>query len=460
MEDTVDLNALLGLGAVVLLVAANGFFVASEFALVKIRSTRIDQLVAEGNQRAKTVQMQIHHLDTYIAATQLGITLASLALGWVGEPALAHLIEPLFAWIGGPTAATLSHTLAVIISFSLITAFHIIMGELVPKSIALQLSEETALFVARPLLIFARVFRPFIHLMNSIGNGVVRLLGLHVNSEHTAVHSVEELEMLVAQSRQGGILDAGEEALLYHVFDFGDKTVQQVMLPRTEIVGVPVTIQSQELQALFAREQYTRLPVYEKTLDSIIGMVHLKDVFSWLQNHSPSDLFDLRSLLRPLLYVTEVTTIEATLTQMRNKRIHLAIIIDEYGATAGMVTMEDIVEELVGEVQDEFDTQERGVRPEVEHSPDGSCSVDGLMSLDAFREQFGLQSDHSHANTLGGYIFEQLDRLPQVGDTIQANSYVLRVEEMDIRRIARVHVSHLPQASTQDDPLSSTPFSE
>jgi CBS domain containing-hemolysin-like protein len=436
----VDISSLLGLGAVFALVAANGFFVAAEFALVKVRTTRIDQLVAEGHSAAKTVQKQIQHLDTYIASTQLGITLASLALGWIGEPTLSHLIEPLFTWIGGEAVETLAHSLAITISFALITAFHIVLGELVPKSIALQRSEGTSLFVARPLLLFTRLLRPFILLMNGIGNAVVHLLGLQAAGEHAAVHSVEELEMLVAQSRKGGVLDAQEEVLLHHVFGFGEKTAQQVMLPRREIVAVPTTASFEELQAVLVQEQYTRLPIYEDTLDTIVGMVHLKDVFTWQHTDTSQGSFTLQQILRPVLYATQTTSIEVVFTQMRNKRIHLAIVIDEYGSTAGMVTLEDIVEEIVGEVQDEFDTREQGVRSEVEILADGSSSVDGLMSLGAFCERFGAEIKQSHTRTLGGYVFERLGRLAQVGDTVLLEGYQLCVEEMDHRRIARVHI--------------------
>lgn len=435
-----NINSFIGVVAVFVLVALNGFFVAGEFALVKVRSTRIDQLVAEGNRRAKVVHTQIHHLDNYIAATQLGITLASLALGWIGEPSLAHLVDLLFVWMGGQASEGLAHGLAVAVSFAVITALHIILGELVPKSIALQRSESTALFVSLPLLGFSRLFYPFIFMMNSIGNTVVRLLGMQVASEENTVHSVEELEMLVVQSRQAGVLEQQEEVLLRRVFNFEDTMAQQVMLPRTEIVGVPVTISCEDLQATLAHERYTRLPVYEDTIDTIIGVVHLKDVFELGHTPSRSAVFDIRSLLRPVLTVPETTSIGILLTQMRSSQTHFAVVIDEYGGTAGIVTMEDIVEEIVGEVQDEFDTREEGVYSEVEVQADGSSLVDGLMIVDAFAERFGVHVEQTHANTIGGYMLEQLDRLPQIGDIVLVDGQQLRVEEMDHMRIARIHV--------------------
>lgn len=435
-----DISSLMGLVAVVALIATNGFFVAGEFALVKIRATRINQLAEEGNRAAKIIQKQLEHLDTYIASTQLGITLASLALGWIGEPSLSHLIEPLFAWIGGTTAEALAQTLAIIISFTVITAGHIILGELVPKSIALQRTEGTVFFVSRPLQLFTRIFRPFIVVMNSTGNAVVRLLGMQATSEHTNVHSVEELEMLVVQSRQAGKIEAQEEELLHRIFDFGDKTAQQVMVPWTGIVGVSISASLEQVQDIFTSEQYTRLPVFEGSIENIVGIIHLKDVFTHSYTPAERASFELTRILRPVLYVTPLTPIEVLLPQMRSKQIHLAIVLDEYGATAGMVTLEDIMEEIVGEVQDEFDTRERGVRPEVEWLPDGTASIDGLMALSSFADQFGMKLPPSSAHTVGGYILERLDRLPIPGDSIQSGDYRLTVEVLDGRRIARVHV--------------------
>ena len=433
------LPSLFGLLAVFALIAANGFFVAAEFALVKVRATRIEQLVNEGRKTAMIAQKQIEHLDTSIAATQLGITLASLALGWIGEPALAHLIEPLFAWAGG-SAATLAHTLAIALSFFLITFGHIILGELVPKALALQRPEETALLVARPLRLFARLLQPFILLMNGTGNLVIHWLGLHKAGEQGAVHSPEELEMLVVQSRKAGLLQAQEEELLRHVFDFEDTEVRQVMVPRTEIVALPVTSTYEEVRRVLSAERYTRYPVYEASIDTIIGMLHLKDFFDNGCALHDSNAFDVRHLLRPVLDVTAFTSIGQLLSRMQRERVHLAVVIDEYGATAGIVTLEDIVEELVGEVQDEFDSLQEGVRPEVETLPDGSSSVDGLMALDDFAERFHIQLTPAHAQTLGGYVQEQEDRVPHVGDTLHLENYELRVEDMDGRRVARVRV--------------------
>jgi putative hemolysin len=393
------------------------------------------------------VQDELRHMDNYIAATQLGITLASLALGWIGEPSLAHLIEPLFAFTGGTAATELAHSAAIAVSFFLITMFHIVLGELVPKSIALQRSEGTTFFVARPLYLFARLFRPFIVFMNGLGNLVVRAFGLQTASEHGSVHSVKELEMLVAQSHKAGLLDNEEEVLLRRIFDFGEKMAQHVMVPRAEIVGIPHNIKIEDLQQKIAEEHYTRFPVYEGTLDNIIGLVHLKDVFTLLNKRDSGEPFAVQSILRPILTVPKTTSIPKLMTLMQSQKAHLAVVIGEYGETAGIVTLEDILEEIVGEVQDEFDTLEEGVRSEVEKLADGSYSVDGLMMVDAFAERFGVKLDTLHSATIAGYVFGELGRIPTVGDSISVGKYQLQVEAMDHFRIARLRVERIEHDS-------------
>jgi len=453
-----DTSSLLGLLAVLGLVAANGFFVAGEFALVKVRATRVDQLVAEGKGVARLVQNEIQHLDRYIAATQLGITLASLALGWVGEPALGHLIEPPIKAIAGEASEGIASTIAIIISFALITTFHIILGELVPKTIALQRSEGTAMLVARPLYIFARIFGPFISLMNGLGNVIVRFLGLPTGNAHGSVHSVEELEMLVTQSREAGVLDNKEEVLLRRVFDFGDKTVNQIMMPRTEIIGVPKAITLDELVDIAATERYTRFPIYDGTLDNIIGVIHVKDLFTLLRKNHPDEPFAIKSILRPVLKIPETVRVEDLLTQMQTKQVHLTVIIDEYGGTAGIVTLEDILEEIVGEVQDEFDTREEGARLPIEILSDGTSSVDGLLSVGDFANRFGVDIEETDYETIAGYIFGELGRTPGVGDVVELGEYSLRVEEMDNLRIARIRVER-KQNSPPAQPEAAEPES-
>lgn len=448
-----DISSILGLGAVFALVALNGFFVAAEFALVSVRRTRVEQLVTEGKGSAKAVQKAVTHLDGYIAATQLGITLASLALGWIGEPAIAHLVEPVLGLFlpGGATGA-LTHTIGLVISFTIITAMHIVLGELAPKTVALQRAEGTALFVARPLEVFRIVFWPFISLMNTAGRFVVRIFGLSATDEHARVHSVEELEMLVTESREAGYLDKDEEVLLRRVFDFNDKTARQVMTPRTEVMGVPEEATLDTLISLAADERYTRFPVYHDSLDSIIGVVHVKDLFGLLRNGFSPDqgnqTFKLSQIMRPALNVPETAHVAELLTQMRSRQVHMAIIIDEYGGTAGVVTLEDILEEIVGDMRDEFDTTESGAEHEIEVAPDGTTLVSGLYSLQDAAERFGLSvtdEELGEFDTLGGYVQGHFGRIPKLGDNLLLSHYQLKVEQMDGLRVDRVRLTPVEQ---------------
>ena len=446
-----DAGPLPGLLAIFTLVAANGFFVAAEFSLVKVRQTRIDELSAEGKSNARVVQEELQHLDTYIAATQLGITLASLALGWIGEPSLAHLIEPLFSFAGGTVAGDLAHSAAIAISFFLITLFHIVLGELVPKSIALQRSEKTALFIARPLRLFARLFHPFISFMNGIGTLVVRAFGLRFTGEHVSVHTIKEIEMLIGQSRKAGLLDNEEEVLLRRVFVFGEKTAQHVMTPRTEIVGVAREITREQLREKVAGERFTRLPVYEGTLANILGVIHIKDILTQMSKPGSDEPFSAQNILRPVLAVPKTTSILKLMAQMQNRQTHLAVVIDEYGETAGIVTLEDILEEIVGEVQDEFDSPEAGVRHEVETLAAGAYSVDGLMPVSAFAERFGVSFGNIHSETIAGCALEMLGHIPKVGESFLLGAYRFRVESMDHLRIARLRVERVECDTARSD---------
>jgi putative hemolysin len=429
--------------AVLLLVGANGFFVASEFSLVKVRKTRIDQLASEGRRVAKTVQHQLIHLDNYIAATQLGITLASLALGWIGEPALSRLIQPWFEKLSPSQSSTLAHSLAVAVSFSLITGLHIVLGELVPKTIALQRSETTVLWVARPLYYFNRLFRPVILLMNGVGNLFVRLLGIPASNEHASIHSVEELEMLVVQSKQAGMIKPSEEQMLRRVFDFGDKRVSQIMMPRPEVEGVSSVAQFSELIDLAAKRGFTRFPVYEGSLDNIIGFLNIKDLFEPIRQlqKGASPSFKLGNYLRPVIRVPVSVPIDHLLTEMQQKQVHMAVVFDEYGGTAGIVTFEDVVEELVGEVRDELDTDEPAPTAE-ELRPDGTSSISGSMSIPEFNRQFGTTVDETSGyDTIAGYVLAELRREAEVGDRVSVPGYSVEVEELDGLRITRLTVA-------------------
>jgi magnesium and cobalt exporter, CNNM family len=445
-----EIPSWIGIAAVFALVGANGFFVASEFALVKMRTTRVEQLVREGNAVARILQRQTTHLDSYIAATQLGITLASLALGWIGEPALAHLIEPLFGWLGTSAAAQeAANGVAIAVSFALITAFHIVLGELVPKSVALQRTERVALVVAAPLQLFARVFHPFILLLNGAGNATVRLLGLASSGEEGAVHSVEELELLVAQSRGAGVLDAEEETLLQRVFDFGDKTAQDAMTPRRDIVALEVGTPLAVAAHTSLTSGVTRLPLYRQTLDQIVGVLHAKDLLTACFGDATTGVsagtgepgaLTLAALARPAAFVLERSHLSDVLTTFRNERAHLALVSDEYGQVVGLLTLEDVLEELVGEIQDEYDVGEEA--PIVQRA-DGSWLVLGTETYEHVREAVSLPpippAERGQYATLPGLVMLRLGRLPRVGDRAHiGEGWEVEVAAMKGRRVNRV----------------------
>lgn len=429
---------LLGVLAVLLLVAANGFFVASEFALVTVRRSRVEQLLAEGRAGAAALKRATHHLDAYIAATQLGITMASLALGWVGEPALAHLLEPLFHLIP-PLATVGTHAVSAALSFATITALHIVLGELAPKSLALQRAEATALAVVLPLEGFYRVFRPAVVLLNAAGNLVVRAVGLQPATGEESVHSPEELKLLVATSRRAGLLAEQEQQMLNRVFDFAEIAAHEVMVPRTEMVCVPVEASLPEVVRIATEHGYSRFPVYEGDLDHIVGVVHIRDLLRATQGDRRR--FDLRRVMRDPIVMPDVVKVDLLLNEMKRRKTRLVILIDEFGGTAGLVTMEGLLERIVGDVGDEFKAPE----PEISELEDGSTLIAGLTLIDEVNQRLGLNIDNSYYDTIGGYVFGAIGRRPEVGDEVHVDGRVLRVESLDGLRIAMVRL--LPAVS-------------
>lgn len=424
----------LGLVAVVFLVLLNGFFVATEFALVAVRRSRIEQLVAEGHRTAGAVKQALEHLDTYIAATQLGITMASLALGAIGEPALANLIDPLLAAVLPTEWVTAgAHAIAVAISFAIITALHIVLGELAPKGIALQRPEATSLAVAIPITLFLRVFRPFIMFLNGIGNFVLRLLGFQAGGGEEHVHTVEELRYLVRSSREAGLLQSAEEEIVGRALSLGAVSAHSVMVPRNEMTSVPVDITREDLLDMVGRKRHVRFPVYEADTDHVVGLIFVTDVHAWEHTH-PNEPFTVRAAMRPPLFVPETIKGDDLLAQMRAARTHIAIAIDEYGGVAGMVTLQDLLERIIGEIP-EIDEDSR---PQMETLPDGSVRIDGLTDLRDLQERFDLSFEGVEADTIGGYILETLGRVPKVGEAVDTGAYTLRVTTMDDLRVAEV----------------------
>lgn len=429
-----DLLRLLG---VALLVLANAFFVAAEFALVSVRRTRIEELVQQRRVGAGAVKRALHDPDRFIAATQLGITIASLGLGWLGEPALSRFIEPLIHWLPEAWIGTASHSIAAGFSFIIITFLHVVIGELMPKSIALQRPEATALVVASPTLIVERLFSPAIWALNGTGNFLLKLIGMHAASGHEMVHSVEELKMLVEASEESGVLENAESDMLTAVFDFGGLTAREGMIPRTAMVAVGADAPLNDLIHLAIHHPHTKFPVYEGDLDHIIGVAHVKDLVR--VQHDERRATTVRGLLRETMFVPETARLDALLQQFRAKRQHLAIVLDEYGGTAGLITLDDLMTEIVGEVRDPFDKSV----PEIQHLPDGSTLLDGLTLIEDINQHFNLTLNDPHYDTIAGFVLGRLGRMAQVGDTIDVDGIRLKVEALDGLRIARLSLFHI-----------------
>ncbi len=412
------------------LVLLNGFFVAAEYAFVRVRKTQLEEVVATGSTRARLAQRIEGSLDTYISASQLGVTLASLAIGWIGEPAMAALIGPAFTWLSERSNAAF-HVVSFALAFGVITYVHVVIGELAPKYLSIQRALSVALWCALPLHLFYVVLSPFIAFVNGSANRLLGLLGIKATDDLDP-HSEEELRMLVAASTRKGILQESERVLLGNVLDFADRLVRQVMVPRTEMVAVPDDTTVGGMIELLRHSPFTRIPVYRDDLDHIVGVIHVKDVVG-AEPHRPA-----HELMRKPLYLPETAHLDRALAQFRRERVQLAIVIDEFGGTAGLVTLEDVIEELVGEVQDEFDREAPMIREE-----NGVFLINGLMTLADARERLGIELTDEPYDTIGGMVFGRLGRLAKVGDTIDVEGYRFTVTAVDGRRVAQVKAKQL-----------------
>lgn len=428
---------ILQLGVVILLVLLNGFFVASEFALVAVRKTRIDELANKGNAAAKMVQKSIQHLDTYISATQLGITLASLALGWIGEPSIANFIEPHLSFLSEEAAFVSAHTIAVTIAFSLITFLHIVLGELAPKTVALQTSEKTSLFIIAPLIAFTFIFKPVIWLLNGSGALVLKLFGFTAPSGNTLVHSEEEIKMLLTQSGMTGEIARDEVEMVINVFQLGDTMVKQIMVPRTDIMAFNVSTTLHDVIKRMQRNIHSRFPVYEHSIDTIIGFIHVKDIYkAALKVDSRKKLSEM-NIMRSIITVPETKKANEVLVEMRKKRVHLAVVNDEYGGTAGIVTLEDVLESLVGDIQDEFEKPDEPIKKQ----KDGSFVIDGLVPVKTVINKFKLPMRGQGYSTIGGLVFGVLGHQPITGEKLQIGNIVFTIEKMEKKRIKTIRLT-------------------
>jgi CBS domain containing-hemolysin-like protein len=427
----------LRLGAVLLLVAANAFFVAAEFALVAARRTRIDAWVRRGDRKAAIVKKALQSLDRYISGTQLGITLASLGLGWIGEPAVASSIEHVFAWLPAPLDTVATHGVASTVAFAAITFLHIVLGELAPKALALLHPEATSRWVAPPLILFTMATNPFIWVLNGTANALLRLLGARSPTEHERVHSPEEIRMLVEQSRRTGSLGSTDARMLEGVFEFSEKNAREVMTPRTDIVALRAGASLAEAADRVAAAGRSRYPVTGESLDDVVGIVHAKDILRGLLTGAEAPVQDIA---RPAFFVPGTREVEDVLADMKRQKVHLAIVLDEFGGTAGLVTMEDLLEEIVGPIYDEYDQAPAGAPAAAAAAGSGVPILRGGTEIAEVNRLLRLQLDDADYTTIGGLLFGQLGRLPKVGDRVTLQGTTFEILQMDGRRVGRVRI--------------------
>lgn len=414
---------------VIFLIAMNGFFVAAEFACVKIRPSRLETLIQEGSRQAKYAKKLIDHLDASLSVTQLGITLASLGLGWVGEPAVATLILPITHAVG--LDDVVGHTISLALAFSIITGMHIVLGELTPKTMAIQNVEKIMLNVALPMLVFHRVMYPFVWLLNHVANWVAHRMGFHTASEGDDAHTEEEIRLLMEESHRQGLIDDTEVDFVDNVFDFTDLNVREIMTPRTDMVCLYLEDTMDENLHTILEEQLTRYPICHEDKDHIVGFLHVKDLMRVMaEGRKPN----LRRLARKALIVPESMDVSVLLKTMQKQRSQMAIVVDEYGGTAGMVTIEDIVEEIVGDIQDEFDEE----RPTAERRGKRIFSVDAKMLLEELEDILEIDIEDEDVDTVGGWLYDQIGQTPRVGQMAAAGGNLFYVEEVDGVRITRV----------------------
>src|SRR5438067_8328488 len=432
--------------AVLFFVVANGFFVGAEFALVSVRRTRLETRAAAGSGRAQAALRLINDPTFFISATQLGITIASLALGWIGEPTVATLLEPIAAAIAPPgRAAYVAHIFAIVIAFAAITFLHIVLGELMPKMFALERAEGLALIVARPLELFAKVFRPFIFVFNRTGQSLARVLGFEASLQHAAVYSEVELRQLIDISRESGHLRAEERRLIHRVFEFSDTLVREAMVPRPQIAAISADCSLADIRRAFQQHRYSRLPVYRDSLDNVVGFIHSKDLMPYLLR--PED-FKLEYVLQPPMYVVDTARLEDVLRQMQRKKTHFGFVVDEHGGIEGIITLEDLLEEIVGDISDEHDEE---VNEQITEIEPRTYLLDGALAVRDLNRRLKTALPESDAyTTIGGFLMTAAGHVLQPGEIIEHEGLRFRVETVERRRLLLVRLE-LPEKKEQAD---------
>ncbi|HFJ9439690.1 MULTISPECIES: hemolysin family protein [Bacillus] len=429
---------------VAILIAFTGFFVAAEFAIVKIRSSRIDQLVAEGKRGALAAKKVTTNLDEYLSACQLGITVTAMGLGWLGEPTIEKLLHPLFEkWNLNPS---ISSVLTFGLAFMIMTYLHVVVGELAPKTMAIQKAERVTLLLSGPLMMFYKVMYPFIWVLNGSARVVTGLFGLKPASEHEVAHTEEELRLILSDSYESGEINQAEYKYVNNIFEFDNRIAKEIMVPRTEIVGFYLEDSVEEHMKVIQNERYTRYPIFGEDKDDIIGMVNVKDFFIRYMTEDQKDLSSIRSYMRPIIEVMETTPIHDLLLQMQKKRIPMAVLYDEYGGTAGIVTLEDILEEIVGEIRDEYDEDEA---PPIQHVNEQHIIVDGKVLISEVKDLFGLHIEEDDVDTIGGWIMMQNHEIEE-GQHVEAEGYEFKVLEKDAYQIKRVEIRKMEEEQEEE----------
>ena len=440
--DIVELT--IKLGAFALLIAATAFFVATEFAIVKVRTTRIDQLVAEGNKKAVKAKKVVSNLDEYLSACQLGITITALGLGWLGEPTFELILHPLFEMIG--LEGQITSLLSFFIAFALVTFLHVVVGELSPKTLAIQKAEAVTLRLSGPLILFHNIMYPFIRTLNGSARALTGLFGLKMVSESEEAHSEEELRMILSDSLKGGEINHSEYEYVNSIFEFSDRIAKEIMVPRTEISSIDKDLTLRQVFEVMGVEQYTRYPITDGDKDHVIGLVNMKHLLTaYIKDPANGDKCVIE-YMQPVIRVIETIPISDLLLKIQKERIHMAILMDEYGGTSGLVTIEDIIEEIVGDIQDEFDEDEI---PEVQEITEGQHYIfDAKMLLAEVNDILGTTIEDEDIDTIGGWFMTQhFDAVE--GDSITAYGYEFKIKELDGHHILYLEVTKLPNTTTE-----------
>ncbi|GBG06116.1 membrane protein [Paenibacillus agaridevorans] len=421
----------LNLFMIALLIFLTAFFVATEFAIVKVRGSRIDQLVLEGRKNALAVQKVTSNLDAYLSACQLGITITALGLGFLGEPTVEKILLPLFENVH--LSEAMSHALSIGIAFVIITFIHVVVGELAPKSWAIQKAEFITFLTAKPIIFFYRLMFPFIWLLNGSANALVRAFGLRPMKEHEEAHTEEEIQIILNESYQSGMINNTEYGYVSRIFAFDELLAKEIMVPRTDMICLYTNNTLAENFEIIRKEQYTRFPVALESKDNIVGMINTKQLFLSYQENKE---FDIKNLIHPVLSVSEVTPVKMLLKRMQQERVHIAILVDEYGGTSGLITIEDILEEIVGEIRDEFDGDER---KEIEQLADNCYLLDGKVLLDELETIAGKHFDEEDVDTIGGWLYSKLQD-PKPGKEYTHENMKFIIRETSKNRIRKIEM--------------------